>query len=116
MSLQTVILPACTHETLSRFEEVSTMLVENRVFSLCSMSYAPRFFRFRWISGSMVISKRPAISFCPLIHAALQELREKLAVQHELEQEQQGLYALDSSTYHQLIAQYEVVVDKVGSS
>ncbi|GKE43237.1 hypothetical protein Tco_1470521 [Tanacetum coccineum] len=115
MSLETIILPACTRETLSRFEEVSTLLVEKRVFSSYSMSYAPRFFRFRWISGSMVISKRPAISFCPLTHVALQELREKLAVQHELEQEQ-GLYALDSSTYHQLIAQYEVVVNKVGSS
>ncbi|GJT01477.1 hypothetical protein Tco_0822646 [Tanacetum coccineum] len=39
----------------------------------------------------------------------LQELREELAIQHELEQEQQGLDALDSLTYHQLIAQYQVV-------
>nr|GEU58686.1 hypothetical protein [Tanacetum cinerariifolium] len=41
----------------------------------------------------------------------LQEFREELAAEQQLEQEQQGLEALDSLTYLRLIGQYEVVAE-----
>ncbi|GJT78328.1 zinc finger, CCHC-type containing protein [Tanacetum coccineum] len=73
MSLQTVLLPTCKSETLSRFEEVPALLRE--------------------------------------LQDSLTYLREELAVQQKLEQEQQGLDALDSLTCLRLIAQYEVFAE-----
>ncbi|GKB10196.1 hypothetical protein Tco_0844119 [Tanacetum coccineum] len=92
MSLQIVLLPTCTRETLSWFEEVPALLIEKTEFSIpvtCHMHQG-----FPDSVGDL---------------HELQELQEELATQQKLEHEQQGLDALDSLTYHQLIAQYEVV-------
>ncbi|GJU48343.1 hypothetical protein Tco_1217898 [Tanacetum coccineum] len=92
MILQIVLLHVYTGETLSRFEEVHALLVEKTEFSTPVACHVHQGFP-------------DSVGYL----RELEELQEELVVQQKLEQEQQGLDALDSLTYLRLIAQYEVV-------